>query len=247
MAIPSSVNFDSIVRIVLEDTKAAILAWKSGQPQSEEALMNQLTGRLARRRNGCDVGLRHPVTAIAQVAMLHREGVNNTDKYGADLAVTIRVDNDSYIKTALFQLKRGSGYQVIVEGQQLQDAYIDKRLGDRSFVLAIDDNRLGIHIKDVKTLLAVKGDQKTKTHSFHDWTFLTKWLWDWLSCEVGPVSDFDDPYGVEPLLECYVVDEQNRESPWGSITSESDQLQNDIIPARVWLTYFLNSKASDLS
>jgi hypothetical protein len=235
------------VRIVLEDIKAATAAWIKGQPHSEEALMNQLTGRLSRRRKGCDVGLRGPVNATAQVALLHRKGVNNTDKYGADLAVTIRVDNDRYMKTALFQLKRGSCYQVIVESQQLQDAYMDKRLGDRSFVLAIDDNRLGIHIKDVKTLLAVKGDQKTKTHSFHDWTFLTKWLYDWLSCEVGPVSDFNDSNGVEPLLESYVVDEQNRESPWGSITSESDQLQNDVIPARVWLTFFLNSQASDLS
>jgi len=83
--------------------------------------MNQLTGRLGRRRKGCDVGLRVPVNAKAQVSLLHRKGTSQTDRYGADLAVTVFVDDDRFVKTAFFQLKVGDKYQVTVESQQLHE------------------------------------------------------------------------------------------------------------------------------
>ena len=103
MAIPQSVNFDFMVRAVLGDIEAAIKAWTLGQPRSEEALLNQLTGAACPsvswlRRWPSRASNRHCL-----VASLHRKGTLSTDKYGADLAVTVRVDNDRYMKTALFQ------------------------------------------------------------------------------------------------------------------------------------------------
>ena len=110
-------------------------------------------------------------------------------------------------------------------------------VGERSFVLAIDGERLGIHITDVAGLLAGMNDQKTKTHDFHSWTFLTKWLWDWLSCDVGLVSTCGDPKSVESLLEPYVVKER-WESPWGRGASEESLAE--YLPAKVWLAFLLN-------
>jgi hypothetical protein len=237
MPFPKQLNFDIVAYGLLEDIASAVREWSRGRPRSEEAFMSQVTEKLARKRRGCDVGLLEPVGMRCQVAMLHRRGNNQTDQFGCDLAVTIYVDAEQYVKTALFQLKKSEGYRASVERRQLDDAMADSRTGDRAFVLAIDEVRHGIRIESTATLLRQFDKQQTKTFEVAEWTSLTQWTWNWFSCDIGPVSDPNDPQSVEALLENYrVPDNDAWQSPWAVGEIEETDLP-ERTPARVWLTF----------
>jgi len=241
MALPKSINFDFLIRRVLSDLAIALDAWVAGQPRSEEALMNHLTGQLSRRRRGCDVGRANPINARIHLALLHRKGRRQTDKYGADLAVTVYIDQENFLKTAFFQLKKAKDYQTCVETRQLVAAQSDSRVFDRSFVLAIDEDTLGCHIKDASSLLRKNGGNTSRNYDIHNWLVLTPWLWDWLSCRVGTESKLGDPRSVEALLEQF-VDKKKWSSPWS--ISEPEDIGDDVIPAKSWVIYFLNRSES---
>jgi hypothetical protein len=245
MPFPKQINFDIVAYGLLQDIAGAMKAWSTGRPCSEEAFMSQVTEHLARKRRGCDVGLTDPVGMRCQVAMLHRRGENQVDQYGCDLAVTIYVDSEQYMKTALFQLKKSQNYRASVERRQLDDAMADARTGERAFVLAIDEVRQGIRIESAATLLKQFSDQKSKTFEVAEWTSITQWVWNWFSCDIGPISDPTNLQSIEALLENYrVPDSDSWQSPW----AVGEIAENDLpeqTPARAWLTFtFENQEPS---
>ena len=133
---------DEFLRIAVEDILVAANGWLSGAPLDEVALLNRITAELGRRRRGCDLGLETPVRTTCHVFLLHRQGANQVDLFGSDLAVTVDFNDGQFIKTAFFQLKRSSELHVQLERQQLDDATRVSAVGDRSFVFAVDDERL---------------------------------------------------------------------------------------------------------
>jgi hypothetical protein len=62
----------------------------------------------------------------SSLAMLHRKGSKQVDQFGSDLAVTVRVVGDPFVKTALFQLKRSTGQNCELERRQLEAATTDQ-------------------------------------------------------------------------------------------------------------------------
>lgn len=242
MPFPKQLNFDIIAHGLLQDVSDAVKAWSTGRPCSEEAFMSQVTEHLARKRRNCDVGMIEPVGMRCQVAMLHRRGENQVDQYGSDLAVTIYVDSEQYVKTALFQLKKSENYRASIERKQLNDAMADSRTAERAFVLTIDEVRQGIRIESAATLLKQFDKQKTKTFEVAEWTSLTQWVWSWFSCDVGPVSDATDKQSVEAMLENYRVPDSNSwQSPWAVGRIAETELPEPV-PARAWLAFAFNSQ-----
>jgi len=240
MPFPSQLNFDVVAYAVLQDVAQAIKDWAAGQPRSEEAFMNQITGRLNRRRR-CDVGLTGPVRIRSQLALLHRKGDKQTDKYGSDLAVTIYIDDVAYVKTALFQIKRSNTYQTSIERDQLEDAMSDSRTSPRAFVLAIDDVRMGIRLQQCgKLLRQFEEKQQTKQFDATDWFSLTQFIFDWFSCDLGPMSDPKDPNSLESLLDAFrIPEEEEWKSPWATEPVDDADLP-DTVPAHTWLSLFFD-------
>lgn len=241
MPFPIELNFDEVVRVALSDIREAVTDWLQGRPHSEEAFMNQVTSHLARGRKGCDVGVNQPVSMRSRVVQLHRRGEKQTDRYGADLAITISIDNSNYVKTALFQIKRSNNYRVTVEREQLDEASRNRLIHDRSFVLAADEDRHGIRITRVSDELEVfPQNQRTFSQDCSNWTPLAHWIWQWFSCDQGPVSDSNDPNSVESLLREY-VDEAEREPSLFAGHPEYE-LPEDYLPAKVWLELFFEKR-----
>lgn len=243
MSFPETIDFDKVADHALTDAGTAMRNWIKGTPRSEEAFMNQLTGELARRRRGCDIGVRQRVDMAAQQYMLHREGAKQTDAFGSDLAVTIVIWNlpdekDPYIKTALFQFKKSDSYSVEVEKKQLDDAAKEPRIYDRSYVLAIDESRQGYRLHEIDSLRSqFNSDQQTKTFQGWNWACLTNWINDWFSCDEGPESDPEDPDSIEGLLEEFVVEDEV-DSAWASRKEDVPlDFPEDLIPAKTWLIF----------
>jgi len=247
MSFPETIDFDKVADHALTDAGTAMRNWIKGTPRSEEAFMNQLTGELARGRRGCDVGVRQRVDMTVQQYMLHRQGSSQTDKFGADLAVTIVIRNlpnesGPYVKTALFQLKKSEGYRVKVKKNQLDDAAEDIRIYDRSYVLATDEVRQGYRLHEIDSLRiefdpGSESDDPTKTFKGWKWTCLTNWINDWFSCDEGPESDPEDPDSIESLLEEFIV-EDDVNSAWASRDDDSPlDFPEDLIPAKTWLIF----------
>lgn len=213
--------------------------WKGGHPRDEVAFMNHVTGRLARKRNKCDVGVEIPVGLRSEVATLHRQGPNQQDLYGADLAITIYLDSPRIIKTAFFQLKKSQGYSARIERAQIDQAKADSRIHNRSYVPAIDELRDGVrirHIKDVESEFQPGADSRTVKCA--GWQGAAMWARDWFSCDTGPISDPNDPKSVEALLKAFVQDE-DWESPWASRSLEFLDVQGlgELVPARNWMVF----------
>lgn len=231
------IDFDKLIAITLADITSALKEWLEGLPSDEVALMNRITAHLNRRRRGCDVGVNNIIQVQSQLAMLHRKGSNQIDQFGSDLAVTIQIDALDFRKTALFQFKKSNLFEATLDRKQLRDAQTDIRLADRSFVVFVDEMRTGIRIKSVKDVLGeFDSGQKSKVFNAVGWSFLTQWLWGWLACEIGPLSDGNSKDSVESLLQQYVM-QNNWISPWG--LNERDT--GDFLPARAWLVIFFQN------
>jgi hypothetical protein len=235
MPFPQELNLDILAFQVLHDVGAALSEWSTGQPRNEEAFMNHLTGRLVRRRRGCDVGLVEPISVRSEIALLHRKGPKQTDKYGSDLAVTLYVDSNRYVKTALFQLKKSEECKFQLKREQLNNAIEDPRLAPRSFVLCFDEMRHGIRIKSVTDCLSeFDMEQETRMSDSINWTSLTQWMLAWISCEAGPESDPNDLASVESLLESYRLPDPHWMSPWVKGTKAD---QPEVVPAKAWAEF----------
>lgn len=243
MPTPWNLNFDQLMYVVLRDILEAVHGWVSGLPTDEVALLNRVTEKLARRRRGCDVGLLHPMKVSAQIANLHRKGPNRTDMYGSDLAVTINIDGNTYLKTAFFQFKRAEGYHVTIEKHQLNAAFSVNAVGLRSFVVAADNHRSGIRIRDAHSLnQSFPQGQATQEVDTSDWQSLTEWFLGWLACTIGPLSDPSDPGAPETYLQSFYQETpegQEWEAGW-TLPETATELP-DIVPARSWVALFFKT------
>jgi hypothetical protein len=211
MPLPEQVDLDKLVSILLDCTKNAISGWLKGVPKDESAFTNRLTGQLARVRRGCDVGLTRRVVAQARVAELHRRAADASDLFGSDLAVTIFINPGDYLKTAMFQVKKGESFSAVLERHQVEVANKTPDIRDRSFVLYIDEERASVRVSEVRGLLNDwPQTQATKTFSTRGWQSLTSWAASWFSCEVSPMSEMGQP-DVEERLRDYeiVADEES--------------------------------------
>ncbi len=247
MAFPDIVDFDKLVFEALLDIRHSVQSWLAGRPHDEVALMNHLTGRLARRRRRCDVGAKGPVAVSAEVYALHRQGERATDKYGSDLAVTVRIPKLSWVKTALFQLKRAEGLHVSLPHDQLEQAAVDARILERAFVFVIAEERLLMRVQDVKSLrkqLIGKSLQSTYAFDCSGWSGIVNWIEHWLQCVVGKESEEGDPNSVEALLQSFVV----KPPTLDLFPGEDADIPEDFLPARSWLRFTLNAEGpfSDL-
>jgi hypothetical protein len=169
--------------------------------------------------------------------VLHRKGKNQTDKYGADLAVTLDVDG-IWRKTVIFQLKKSNGYKVGLNGDDLKAASEDPLIAERSFVLAIDEERLGVRIAKVEGLSTKleESGQKSMTFDTNTWRFLHEWLVEWLRCGLAPQSPTDGDPGVEGLLDAFRVEPIEDEEEYYFQPADVRHLES--VPARAWLQTF---------
>ena len=231
---PNDIDYDKLVFMVLRDFGSAISDWLKGAPKDEIVLMNNLTRYFARVRRNCDIGINTVISVETEVYELHRKGKAKSDLYGSDLAVTVGIKNIGFLKTALFQLKKSANHSAIIDKTQLLSAVSQKQCYDRSFVLAVDEIKESIRLMDFKSILSQYDIDKgniEKTFSTGNWQFLSTWLYEWMSCNIGPVSDPNDNNSIETLLKKYAVSPPI--SHWES--QEPDINHDDIIPAKVWL------------
>jgi hypothetical protein len=235
--LPPNLDTDRFIQIVLDEVAAAAQGWKNGDPRDETAFMSRLTERLKRRRRNCDVGKATPMRVDSSTYVLHRKGTKQTDKYGADLAVTLDV-NREWRKTVIFQLKKSNRYKVGLDNDDLKAALEDPLIAERSFVLAVDEDRLGIRIEKVEKLNAkLQGSgQQSMTFDTNTWRFLHEWLDEWLRCELAPPSPTDGSPGVEGMLESFRVDPIEDEYEISYEPSEVSHLES--VTARAWLTAY---------
>jgi hypothetical protein len=231
---PPNLDADRLIQFVQREVSAAAQGWKNGDPQDEVAFMNRLTELLKKRRRQCDVGKTKPMKAKSSTYVLHRKGTRQMDQFGADLAVTLDV-GETWRKTAIFQLKKCRNYEVSLNADDLKGAKEDPRIAERSFVLAIDEERLGVRLQKTEVLQEKFAETKTKSQVFdaNGWIYLHDWLSRWLRCELSPRSVMNDAAGVEGLLEAFrkkpiEVDESYPFEP-------GDVRHLEMIPARVWL------------
>lgn len=235
MAYPDTIDFDKFVFQALNAIRTAIDGWLSGHPREEVALMNRVTEQLSKRRRNCDVGAKSPVAMESEVYQLHRRGSQGKDQYGSDLAITMSVPELKWIKTALFQIKRSIDTSVVVERHQISEASRLNLVLERSFVIAVDEQRRLLRIESASNIRddfnCQPAEQKTRTLDCRNWDGLVHWLHKWLHCDVGAESRSDDPNGVESLLRSFVVEPTNREV-FGDL--QPDQLE-DYLPARIWM------------
>jgi hypothetical protein len=251
MPFPTDIDFDKVAAAVLHDTSHSIRQWLRGRPLSEEPLMNSITGNFARGRHGCDVGVLAPTRMTSQLALLHRKGVNQTDLYGSDIAVTVYIDQIPFAKTAFFQLKISHFYSCSLDITQINQAHADMRVWNRAFALAIDQDRQGVRIEKLSTIEPTfPAGQQSKTFDTTQWEFLTLWLHKWLSCDIGEATDLTDPNAIEKALQRYVDTEEENDtwiSPWGFDTTINSESKSEIIPAKAWLVFLIETANNEIS
>jgi hypothetical protein len=241
MSLPDNLNIDRIVDAVLEDMTFVARAWNSGRPKDETALLNHITGRLNRSRKKCDVGVNSPMTMESECYELHRQGKNQTDRYGSDFAVTVEIPTDGFKKTALFQLKKGSDYKATLTREQLEDGCLLTNIEERNFVLFVDEDRLGYRVQAVRECLDEVGTENaSKQFDTSQWEFLAVWLVKWFCCQVGKPTNADDKDPVEPLLESYRIPEPPSEKMLKDFNREN--IPDNFVATKSWLQYTFKPK-----
>lgn len=244
MAPPKIIDFDKIAKFALADISNALDGWLKGQPTSEEALMNRVTEHLGKQRRKCNVGVGKIIKVKRQLALLHRKGPNQTDLFGSDLAITIFIEDANFLKTAFFQFKTGDNFKVSLEKKQLNQATARNDISQRSYVIFVDKENSGVRIRSVPKIISeFNNKQNTKTFNTSNWNFLIQWLWNWLSCKTGPLSERNDPNSIETLLQQYVTEEEKWDRVW-PISRDIDFA--DFVPARTWLVIFLTGGNTNL-
>jgi hypothetical protein len=243
LSFPEDLDMDRVLREALAGIEVAVNEWLNGAPTSEEPLMNRLTAQFTRRRRRCDVGVRVPIAMTAKVAFLHRRGVRQTDAYGADLGITIEIPDRNYRKTVLFQIKVSEDFSARLERKQLDQALVDGRTRDRSFILVADKLRQRMRVKSVSDAIRlIRDGNETAEVDCAEWMTVSEWLTKWISCDIGPASKINDPHSVERLLQAFVVEiPDDWEWPWdgGNNTDYADGQ----IPAKAWLEIFFRQVA----
>lgn len=235
----AEINLDLVVQSLLDDMVHATNGWLNGEPKDEPALMNRITERLSRNRRKCDIGVGHPVEVVTDFFRLHREGPRQTDQYGADLAVTIRVAEIDLTKTVFFQLKVSHHYKARLTLGQLQQPSAFPGVKERSFVLAVDDPGRGYRVEATRKCESeVQTGYESSEFDTSKWEYLTEWVIAWLECKNAPESDTSDPNAVEVLLEKY------RQAAIKDYDEEiiAANLPRDVVPAKNWLRFTFQRK-----
>jgi hypothetical protein len=124
-----------------------------------------------------------------------------------------------------------------IQRHQLKDAYQDPRVGERSFVLAIDEESQKARIAHVRDLL----DEFPRGIAAHgvsslDWSPISRWLARWFACREAPSSDLRAQGNVEGLLENFVREEDAPDRVW-VFDREPDDLYDfpeGYRPAQAW-------------
>jgi hypothetical protein len=118
----------------------------------------------------------------------------------------------------------------------------DPLIADRSFILAIDEERLGVRIAKVDRLNRTFKASKNKSVAFdtNKWLFLYEWLDQWLRCGLAPNSPTDGSPGPEGLLEGFRSEpiEVDEDYPF----EPADIGHLDYVPARIWFQAGLQEK-----
>jgi hypothetical protein len=227
MKVPATLDLDRVLEAALVAVPRAMQSWSEGGLQTEEPLLNHLIGELSRKRRSCDIGGPTASRVVNQIALLHRKGDGNTDKFGADLAVTLSIADGILLKTALFQVKVGDALTGSFARSQLEDATSDQQVRERAFVCVFDRGRLRTRVKQADAVLAnFKSGAANSSQTCHDW----------------------DTLG-ERRLSSYVVERRNETSSWtepwrpeGGQTVNRES--NGIIPAKAWLMIFVVPESS---
>lgn len=246
MNLLQEIDFDKAVLPILKDFAEEISEWLKGSPTNESALTNRLTEVLGKSRRRCDIGVNPDTSLNIEHYLLDRRGPQNTDLFGSDIAVTVRVktpDRDM-IKTALIQLKVSENFSVELEGRQLTDAIINSVTQNISFILAVDREQRGaMRVSFAQTLhKAFPSGQKTHRFDSSNWSPFALWLHEWLSCHIGAPSDPKDSRSIEKILERLLP--QIRLS---QITPEEILREMDLktIPTRHWVRFTLTVPRRD--
>lgn len=252
MPFPQQLDFDRLAVQTYDRITEAIDGWLSGEGfETEEAFLNRITGLIKKPKRNCDVGNIGEYKMRADIARLHRMGENNTDEFGADLAITIFVESGKasepeLIKTVFFQTKLSTNYDVQLERKQIRQASQQQDILERSFVFVLDKVRAGMRIAPVANLeLQFQEDSKTRDLNCRNWMTFGEWLLKWFSCEVGKDSDRNNP-SIEKMLERYFRSPTwNQGVPWDSFKSSVRDIEGDFLPAKRWWRLFFAPTGSD--
>jgi hypothetical protein len=238
MPLPQNLDFDKLAGHVIWDVLAAVDGWLAGRPCDETAFINRLTEKLARNRRTCDIGTIEPMTVTAEVAILHRRGRQQTDRYGSDLAVTLRTDNGDFLKTAFFQVKKSQDYVATFETDQLREAALDARIKKRSYALVVDELRGGVRIGKVEEILG-RADKTAESVTVQcaGYEFIIQWFWRWMLCEEGPMSAPRDRNCVGSLLQNFVIPAGIGDTSWSA--NPNFDIPEGYLPARTWMAFHL--------
>lgn len=238
--LPLDLDVDRLNHALLNAVQKAARKWKENPPNEETVFLSRLLENIRRPWGGCDVGLKNPMYVVSEVYNLHRKGEKKTDQFGADLAVTLRIGK-TWTKTAIFQLKKSNEYKLELDADDLKAADEDERIAERSFVLSVDEGRLGIRLQKIEQLKQIYEESPAKSQTFHTsrWLALTDWFREWLQCKQAPASSPTDPNAVETLLEAFRLGPLKPDSDFDYEPGEGDHLR--YVPARQWLQTSIQS------
>jgi hypothetical protein len=196
-----------------------------------------------KRRLDLDIGLRRKIQFTMFLHNLHRQAPNQSDVYGSDFALTIDMaGTERWTKTALFQLKVSQDQKVTLEKEQLGAALMKDLIAQRSFVAAIDRRRCTQRIAKTEDILAAErhNSRKTFTVDAVSWLASSDWVFRWIRCEHGVLSD--EQHGglaTEELLNAYVA--QDERNPYFGVARETPESPESLgITARTWYIARIN-------
>lgn len=172
--------------------RLAVYQWDAAFPRTEEPLMHRLVAPYLARP---DAVVRLPwwgrVRVQSDVHELHRKGPRLTDRFGADLAISLVVrgrsfGNPVFAKTLFVQTKLADGGTLRLRREQLEQSMVSNEIADRSVVLAVDRGTREGWIIDVRDAYArfPSGQQSLGFH-YRAWLSFEQYIQQWLWCRRG--------------------------------------------------------------
>lgn len=236
MSIYNTIDFDKISTITYSRAANAVRQWIDGRVLEEQALLNHTIGQFKPTRRGCDIGAKNVIEGKTKLFTLHRKGVKQIDKFGSDLAVTLKIASIDFCKTAFFQFKKSKQLETILQKDQLLECLKVNTVFERSFAFVADENRQCIRLKSLVEIdTAFDKTKMTQKANCEDWLTLIQWLEKWLKCEIGKPSDLKQNNEIENLLQGLVVEDEKQENEFNKALD--DLLSNfpEYLPAKEWI------------
>lgn len=170
---------------------------------NEEPLMSHVCAQTHRIERRSVFGF--PIQVNSQAAVLHRKGINQTDKFGCDIAWTVRAFSGKrpWYKTAFFQLKmitlagKGKARRVDVERKQIDDA---NRPGfwERAFAVAVDPDSCEAFVAPLAGLPSLAIPKMRVQCSTKPWLPIDLWMCRWLCCLEGKQGSEGEEQNIDP-------------------------------------------------